>query len=79
MGTGLTNGEATDIAGTMVISGFESLTVEQNQGPLATSDTLKTTTIAALMAATRATLRGQNEIIIRNRQISDKIVLKAVT
>ena len=46
--------------------------------PGGTGGGIKTTTIAALMAATRATLRGQNEIIIRNRQISDKVVLKAV-
>ncbi len=46
--------------------------------PGGTGGGIKTTTIAALMAATRAILRGQNEIIIRNRQISDKIVLKAV-
>ncbi len=46
--------------------------------PGGTGGGIKTTTLAALMAATRATLRGQNEIIIRNRQISDKIVLKAV-
>ncbi len=46
--------------------------------PGGTGGGIKTTTIAALMAATRTTLRGQNEIIIRNRQISDKVVLKAV-
>ena len=46
--------------------------------PGGTGGGIKTTTIAALMAATRATLRGQSEIIIRNRQISDKVVLKAV-
>jgi len=46
--------------------------------PGGTGGGIKTTTIAALMATTRATLRGQNEIIIRNRQISDKVVLKAV-
>ncbi len=46
--------------------------------PGGTGGGIKTTTIAALMAATRATLRGQNEIVIRNRQISDKVVLKAV-
>ena len=46
--------------------------------PGGTGGGIKTTTIAALMAATRSTLRGQNEIIIRNRQISDKVVLKAV-
>ena len=46
--------------------------------PGGTGGGIKTTTIAALMAATRSTLRGQNEIIIRNRQISDKVILKAV-
>ena len=46
--------------------------------PGGTGGGIKTTTIAALMAVTRATLRGQNEIIIRNRQISDKVILKAV-
>ena len=46
--------------------------------PGGTGGGIKTTTITALMAATRSTLRGQNEIIIRNRQISDKVVLKAV-
>ncbi len=46
--------------------------------PGGTGGGIKTTTIAALMAATRATLRGQNEIIIRNRKISDKVVLKAL-
>ncbi len=46
--------------------------------PGGTGGGIKTTTIASLMAATRATLRGQNEIIIRNRQISDKVILKAV-
>ena len=30
------------------------------------------------MAATRSTLRGQDDVVIRNRQISDKVVLKAV-
>ncbi|ABX08024.1 potassium transporter TrkG [Prochlorococcus marinus] len=46
--------------------------------PGGTGGGIKTTTIAALMAATRSTLRGQDDVIIRNRQISDKIVLKAV-
>jgi len=46
--------------------------------PGGTGGGIKTTTIAALMAATRTTLRGQNDVIIRNRQISDKVVLKAV-
>ena len=39
---------------------------------------IKTTTLAALMASTRSTLRGQDDVVIRNRQISDKVVLKAV-
>ena len=46
--------------------------------PGGTGGGIKTTTIAALMATTRATLRGQNDVVIRNRQISDKVVLKAV-
>ncbi len=46
--------------------------------PGGTGGGIKTTTVAALMAATRTTLRGQNDVIIRNRQISDKVVLKAV-
>ena len=46
--------------------------------PGGTGGGIKTTTIAALMAATRSTLRGQDEIVIRYRQISDKVVLKAV-
>tara|TARA_Y100001968_G_scaffold134165_1_gene122426 strand:- start:4305 stop:5708 length:1404 start_codon:yes stop_codon:yes gene_type:complete len=46
--------------------------------PGGTGGGIKTTTIAALMAATRSTLRGQNDVVIRNRQISDKVVLKAV-
>ncbi len=46
--------------------------------PGGTGGGIKTTTLAALMAATRSTLRGQNDVIIKNRQISDKVVLKAV-
>ncbi len=46
--------------------------------PGGTGGGIKTTTLVALMAATRSTLRGQRDVIIRNRQISDKIVLKAV-
>ena len=46
--------------------------------PGGTGGGIKTTTLAALMAATRSTLRGQDDVIIRNRQISDKVVLKAV-
>ena len=39
---------------------------------------IKTTTFIALMAATRSTLRGQKDVIISNRLISDKVILKAV-
>ncbi len=46
--------------------------------PGGTGGGIKTTTLAALMAATRSTLRGQSDVVIKNRQISDKVVLKAV-
>ncbi|WP_320675647.1 TrkH family potassium uptake protein [Prochlorococcus sp. MIT 1300] len=46
--------------------------------PGGTGGGIKTTTLAALMAATRSTLRAQDDVIIRKRQISDKVVLKAV-
>ncbi len=46
--------------------------------PGGTGGGIKTTTLAALMAATRSTLRGQDDVVLRNRQISDKVVLKAV-
>jgi len=46
--------------------------------PGGTGGGIKTTTLAALMAATRSTLRGQNDVVISHRQISDKVVLKAV-
>ncbi len=39
---------------------------------------IKTTTFIALMAATRSTLSGQKDVIIGNRLISDKVILKAV-
>ena len=39
---------------------------------------IKTTTFIALMAATRTTLRGQKDVIISSRLISDKVILKAV-
>ncbi len=39
---------------------------------------IKTTTFIALMAATRSTLSGQKDVVISNRLISDKVVLKAV-
>jgi trk system potassium uptake protein TrkH len=31
------------------------------------------------MAATRSTLRGHNDVVIRHRQISDKVVLRALS
>ncbi len=46
--------------------------------PGGTGGGIKTTTVAALMAATRSTLRGQDDVVIRHRQISDKVVLRAV-
>ena len=46
--------------------------------PGGTGGGIKTTTLAALMAATRSTLRGQDEVVLRNRRVSDKVVLKAV-
>ena len=46
--------------------------------PGGTGGGIKTTTVAALMAATRSTLRGQDNVVVRNREISDKVVLKAV-
>ena len=46
--------------------------------PGGTGGGIKTTTVAALMAATRSTLRGSEDVVIRNRQISDKVVLRAV-
>ncbi len=46
--------------------------------PGGTGGGIKTTTVAALMAATRSTLRGQETVVIRHRKISDKVVLKAV-
>ncbi len=46
--------------------------------PGGTGGGIKTTTLAALMAATRSTLRGQDDVVIRNRQVSDKVILKAV-
>ncbi len=46
--------------------------------PGGTGGGIKTTTVAALMAATRSTLRGQDDVVIRHRQLSDKVILKAV-
>ena len=47
--------------------------------PGGTGGGIKTTTVAALMAATRSTLRGQDDVVIRHRQISDKVVLRALS
>ena len=47
--------------------------------PGGTGGGIKTTTVAALMAATRSTLRGQDNVVIRHRQISDKVVLRALS
>ena len=46
--------------------------------PGGTGGGIKTTTVAALMAATRSTLRGRDAVVIRNRTIADKVVLRAV-
>ena len=46
--------------------------------PGGTGGGVKTTTVVALMAATRSTLLGREEVVIRNRQITDKVVLRAV-
>ena len=46
--------------------------------PGGTGGGIKTTTVAALMAATRSTLRGRESVVIRNREIADKVVLRAV-
>ncbi len=47
--------------------------------PGGTGGGIKTTTVVALMAATRSTLLGREEVVIRNREISDKVVLRAVS
>lgn len=46
--------------------------------PGGTGGGIKTTTFAALVAATRATLRGEEEVVVRNREIPDKVVLRAI-
>ena len=46
--------------------------------PGGTGGGIKTTTVAALRAATRSTLRGRDVVVIRNRQIPDKVVLRAL-
>ncbi len=46
--------------------------------PGGTGGGIKTTTFAALIAATRSTLRGHDEVVVRNREIPAKVILKAV-
>ena len=46
--------------------------------PGGTGGGIKTTVVAALMAATRSTLRGRDAVVIRNRELSEKVVLRAV-
>jgi len=46
--------------------------------PGGTGGGIKTTTFAALVAATRSTLQGRNAVVIHNREISEKTVLRAV-
>ena len=46
--------------------------------PGGTGGGIKTTTVAALVATTRSTLLGSDSVVIRNREISDKVVLRAV-
>ncbi|WP_370593378.1 TrkH family potassium uptake protein [Synechococcus sp. BSF8S] len=46
--------------------------------PGGTGSGIKTTTFAALVAATRSTLRGEDTVVIGRRAISDKVVLRAV-
>ena len=46
--------------------------------PGGTGGGIKTTTVAALMAATRSTMPGRDAVVIRNREIPDKVVLRAL-
>jgi Trk-type K+ transport system membrane component len=46
--------------------------------PGGTGGGIKTTTFAALIAATRSTLRGHDAVVVRNREIPLKVILKAV-
>ncbi|MBD2550593.1 potassium transporter TrkG [Microcystis elabens FACHB-917] len=46
--------------------------------PGGTGGGIKTTTFAALIAATRSTLRGHDEVVVRNREIPLKVILRAV-
>jgi trk system potassium uptake protein TrkH len=46
--------------------------------PGGTGGGIKTTTFAALLAATRSTLRGHDAVVVRHREIPAKVILKAV-
>ncbi len=46
--------------------------------PGGTGGGIKTTTFAALMAATRSTLRDQPIVVVRNRELPPKVVLRAI-
>jgi potassium uptake TrkH family protein len=46
--------------------------------PGGTGGGIKTTTFAALMAATRSTLRDEEVVVIRNRELPDRVVLRAI-
>ncbi|MFQ6539215.1 MULTISPECIES: potassium transporter TrkG [Aphanothece] len=46
--------------------------------PGGTGGGIKTTTFATLMAATRSTLQGRQEVVIHRRQIPDSVVLRAI-
>jgi len=46
--------------------------------PGGTGGGIKTTTFAALVAATRSTLRDQEAVVVRNREIPARVVLRAV-
>jgi Trk-type K+ transport system membrane component len=46
--------------------------------PGGTGGGIKTTTFATLVAATRSALRGQDTVVVRNREIPAKVVLRAI-
>jgi len=46
--------------------------------PGGTGGGIKTTTFAALVAATRSTLRGEEEVVVNDREIPSKLVLRAI-
>ena len=46
--------------------------------PGGTGGGIKTTTFAALVAATRSTLRGEEEVVVDDREIPSKLVLRAI-